>query len=73
MSFQPFPVEDHGDYWINAAGRRIPKEIPGYGKKVVPFAGAFATQPPAPETCPPFRPTYNHFVLNRLSFFPCLV
>ena len=55
MSKFPIPVEDHGDYWINAAGRKIPKEIPGYGK-TRPYAGAYATQPPAPETCPPFRP-----------------
>ncbi|MCX7781133.1 MAG: citrate lyase subunit alpha [Negativicutes bacterium] len=31
---------------INAAGREIPASIEGY-KEVVPYAGAFATQPPA--------------------------
>jgi citrate lyase subunit alpha / citrate CoA-transferase len=30
---------------INAAGREIPASIPGY-KKVIPYAGPFATQPP---------------------------
>ncbi|GIQ82804.1 citrate lyase, alpha subunit [Kipferlia bialata] len=38
-------------FFVNAAGRRIPKYIPGYGD-VVPFAGAFATEPPADGQLP---------------------
>eukprot|EP01105_Mastigella_eilhardi_P000397 TRINITY_DN1049_c0_g1_i1.p1 TRINITY_DN1049_c0_g1~~TRINITY_DN1049_c0_g1_i1.p1 ORF type:complete len:945 (+),score=311.69 TRINITY_DN1049_c0_g1_i1:1362-4196(+) len=47
-------IVDAGDSWINAAGRKIPKVIPGYGP-TRPFAGAFAT---APKTVglPPLRP-----------------
>jgi len=39
-----FPVREEGDYWINAAGRKIPKVIPGYGS-TRPFLGAFAVPP----------------------------
>eukprot|EP00708_Paratrimastix_pyriformis_P002039 GAFH01000777.1.p1 GENE.GAFH01000777.1~~GAFH01000777.1.p1 ORF type:complete len:960 (-),score=438.52 GAFH01000777.1:293-3142(-) len=49
----PQPVEDHGDYWVNAAGRQIPKVIPGYGP-ARPFAGAFGTAPKT-EGLPPMR------------------
>lgn len=47
------PVQDMGDYWINACGRKIPKEIPNYGK-TRPFAGAFAT-PPKSEGLPTMK------------------
>jgi len=47
-------VVDDGDFWINAAGRRIPKNIPGYGP-TRPYAGPFAT-PPKSEGLPTMRP-----------------
>ena len=44
MSKYPCAVVDNGDHWVNAVGRVVPKEIPGYGK-TIPYAGAFATKP----------------------------